>query len=111
MAKKITINFQDDFAPGEFASFSKSVIQALHSKFPGFLIHTNVMKPYLEQCHVRVFGLFNADESNSVEQAVAQTVDQMLLDRDQQDRLLFNQQLPMGDSPSVTLSVDAEVEE
>jgi hypothetical protein len=101
MAKQITVNFQDDFAPDEFTSFSKLVVKALHSKFPGFLIHTNVMKPYLEQCHVHVYGLFDADESNSVEQAVIRAIEQMLFSRSKRDLTSFEQQ-PAAEPPLET---------
>ena len=80
MAKKISICFQDDFEPGEFARLTAIVIQTLRAEFPGFIVHTDLVAKLRARFIVYVYGLWGADDgaAQSTADAADKTVERLL---------------------------------
>ena len=80
MSKKITVNFKDEFSPGEFAVLSALTIKTLHSKFPGFIVHVNTVKLCPDGLGmVHVYGMGDSNEGEVIAQSVVQCVEEMVL--------------------------------
>jgi hypothetical protein len=77
MAKKVSICFRDDFKPGEFARLSSLVIRALHTEFPGFIVHTDAVKKFRESFIVYVYGIWGEGDPQPYVDAAYKTVERL----------------------------------
>ena len=78
MAKKIHIYFRDEFESGEFGRLTSLVIRALHTEFPGFIIHTDAAKKFREPFIAYVYGMWGDDNGQIVADAASKTIERLL---------------------------------
>ena len=80
MAKKISVCFRDDFAPGDFAKLTSLVVHTLRADFPGFIVHTEAAKNFRAPFIVYVYGIWGGADTQSVVDAADKTVARLVLD-------------------------------